>query len=694
MMPMRRFLAITAGVSLFAAIASAQVRETINVNYVEVPVTVLDKAGNPVRGLTKDRFEVIDDGKVRPLSSFDAIDFSSPESMKTTSPLNPAMRRSFLLLFDLTFSMPVGRAKAQEAAQNFIARGLKRTDLAAVATVDVDHGYRLLTAFTSDRALLAAAINNPVNFQSSDPLQIAGQLGFDVNPGQTGPQQSQANQKNMDEDINAEIARVQTRMDESFKRGRIDREVRQLAGLARTLRMLPGRKQVVFFSEGFDPRLIAGRDARQTDETYQEMQQVEHGEVWKIDMDLRYGNTTSLSLIDDLGKICRASDVVLHAVDIQGVRVDNSVQQGAMINSNAGLFLLSRAGGGEVFHNSNDLTADLDHMLRNQDVVYVLGFQPPVTSPGKFHSLKVRVKDVPGAHVSYRTGYFERGPENSIERTLSSAQIILNDIPQNDIAVSALAAPFPTTGKPQVPVILEINGDDLMENTKSAVINVEIYLYAFDDEGLVRDRMFQLVSIDMTKLAQKLRQSGIKYYGTLSLPAGKYAIRSLVRVRETDRKGFTHVDINVPAGSDVSVLPPFFVEEAGKWLMVKGASHDTTNAGYPFHINGDPFIPSASVRMSSGERRQFALFVYNATPEELAWDASVQPSGGDPHRVTPNLLQETHGEDVTKMMFQYAPEDRDDGSARLDVTVHKKGSGDERKVSVPMTVIRPKGNAQ
>jgi len=98
--------------------------------------------------------------------------------------------------------------------------------------------------------------------------------------------------------------------------------------------------------------------------------------------------------------------------------------------------------------------------------------------------------------------------------------------------------------------------------------------------------------------------------------------------------------------------------------------------------------------MSSGERRQFALFVYNATPEELAWDASVQPSGGDPHRVTPNLLQETHGEDVTKMMFQYAPEDRDDGSARLDVTVHKKGSGDERKVSVPMTVIRPKGNAQ
>ena len=690
---MRRLICFTAAVALSAGSATAQVRETINVNYVEVPVTVLDKAGNPVRGLTRDRFEVVDEGKVRPIVSFDAIDFTSPASMKTTSPLNPAMRRNFLLLFDLTFSMPVGRAKAQEAALNFIARGLKRYDLAAVATVDVDHGYRMLTYFTSDRSLLTAAINNPINFQSSDPLQIAGQLGFEQSPSQTGPQQATQTQK-MDEDINAEIVRVQTRMDESFKRGRIDREVRMLVGLTRTLRMIPGRKQVVLFSEGFDPRLIAGRDARQTDETYQEMQQVERGEVWKIDMDLRYGNTTSLNLIDELGKICRASDVVLHAVDIQGVRVENSIQQGAVVNSNAGLFLLSRAGGGEVFHNSNDLTADLDHMLRDQDVVYVLGFQPPVTSPGKFHALKVKVKDVPGARLSYRTGYFERGGESPIERQLSSAQIILNDIPQSDIGVSALAAPFPTSGKPQVPVILEINGSDLIENTKASIINVEIYLYAFDDEGLVRDRMFQTVTVDMTKLAQKLRQSGIKYYGTLSLPAGKYAIRSLVRVRETDRKGFTHVDVNVPAADDVAVLPPFFIEEPGKWLMVKGGSHDATNSGYPFNINGDPFIPSASVTMSSGERRQFALFVYNATPEELAWETSVSGSNGDAHRVSPNLLQEIHGEDVTKMMFQYAPEERDDGSSRLDVTVHKKGSSDERKVSVPMTVIAPKGKAQ
>ena len=169
--------------------------------------------------------------------------------------------------------------------------------------------------------------------------------------------------------------------------------------------------------------------------------------------------------------------------------------------------------------------------------------------------------------------------------------------------------------------------------------------------------MFQIVGLDLAKIGDKLRQSGIKYYGTLSLPEGKYAIKTLVRVRETERKGFARTEIVVPSASDVAVLPPFFFEEPGKWLMVKGGSHDTTSAGYPFQINGEPFIPSAAVRVRSGEPRQFALFVYNATPEELAWETSVRGAKGESRQVNPKMLQEMHSSDVTKLTFQYAPDD-------------------------------------
>ena len=673
---MRRLVAVTSTILLSVSIAYGQVRETVNVNFVEVPVTVLTRSGEPVRGLTGDRFEILDEGKARPISSFETIDFGSPESLKSTSPLNPVVRRSFLLLLDLSFSSPQGRLKAQEAARNFLARGLHRQDLAAVGTVDVERGLRLLTSFTTDRNLLTAAIANPMNFTSFDPLQIAGNQAFDL------PSDPTTNLQEADAvaELQKDLARGEQRLNEQFKRSRAEREIRLLAFLAQTLRMLNGRKEVIFFSEGFDPKLFQGRDARASAADQQdEMDSITTGQYWKVDSDMRYGSTGSLSILNEMARAFRGSDIVLHAVDILGVRVDNDVQKGAQLKSNEALFLIANPTGGGVFRNSNDLSADLDRMMRQQQVVYILGFQPPVTTPGKFHALTVRVKDMPGARVMHRTGYYERGPENSLQRTLTAAEIILNDIPQTDVGLSALAAAFPTKGNAQVPVILEINGNDLIQGLKSSVLTTDIYVYAFDDDGIVRDRMFQRVTLDVTKIADKLRETGVKYYATLSLPEGRYAVKALVRVPETERKGFTRTELVVPHAYDVSVLPPFFMEEPGKWVMVKGASHDTTNALYPFQINGEPFIPSAAVRMRSGESRQFAVFVYNATPEEIDWETSVANA---------KMIRQLQGEDVTKLMFQYTPAERDRSAARLDVTIHKKGSSESQKSGVAMTVQR------
>jgi hypothetical protein len=327
-------------------------------------------------------------------------------------------------------------------------------------------------------------------------------------------------------------------------------------------------------------------------------------------------------------------------------------------------------------------------MMRQQQVVYILGFQPPVTTPGKFHALTIRLKDAAGARVMHRTGYYERGPENPVQRTLTAAEIILNDIPQSDIGLAALAAPFPTKGNAQIPVILEISGNDLIQDAKNDALTAEIYIYAFDEDGIVRDRMFQRVTLDVTKIADKLRETGIKYYATLSLPEGRYALKALVRVPQTEHKGFTRSDIFVPHQYDVSVLPPLFMEEPGKWVMIKGASHDTTNALYPFQINGEPFIPSAAVRMRSGEPRKFAVFVYNATADEVAWETSISDASGESHQATPQMIRQLQGEDVTKLMFEYAPAERDRSATRLDVTIHKKGSSEARKSSVAMTVQR------
>jgi VWFA-related protein len=696
-----KLLHLVVAAALIPGAVSAQtptvpaVRETVNVHLVEVPVTVVDRDGVPVRGLTRENFEVFDQGKRQKLASFDAIDFASPEVMKTTSPLNPAARRSFLLLFDVSYSSPLGRQKAQEAASDFITRGLSRRDLAAVGTIDVDRGFRLATSFTTDRTLLAAAAANPQTINSHDPLQIAGNavmndLAAQADLASRGGGGGGARGDDEMASILREMAKQESRMTDSNARAKAENQIQMLARIAQTLRHVPGRKQIIFFSEGFDPKLIQGHSLSNDEQGTWEAMSILGGLVYNIDNDQRYGSTASLTLLDQMARYFRGSDVVLHAIDIQGVRVQNDISKGSVENNSyESLHMLSVPTGGVVFKNSNNINADLGRMLRQQEVVYVLGFNAGTSLSGKFHDLKVKLANVPGgAKAFHRLGYYEAGNETGLERRLSTAEVILNDLPQDDLHVAALAAAFPAGGGfAQVPVVLEIGGRELAQEAGGKPLAAEVYLYAFDEDGVVRDRVFQRLTIDPDKAADRLRGGGIKYVATLKLPdGGKYAIKSLVRLPANDKKGFTRTDLTVPRGSDVAVLPPMFIDDPERWLIVRGTSHAPEGSPYPFHINGEPFLPSATVHVKPGEPRRFAIFVYNATADEMQYETNVRDGKGATRTNAASLVKELQGEDVTKLLFQYEPTAAETGDSTLDVTVKKKGSAETRTARIPMIV--------
>ncbi len=670
---MRKVWQCAAIVVFVAAAASAQLKESITVNHVDVPVAVVDRSGNPIRGLQAKDFQVFDEGKECEVRSFDIVDFASPASVKATSPLNPVARRNFLLLFDLTFSSPQTMVRAQAAASDFLKKMVGPRDRVGVATLDNEHGFQLLSAFTTDRRLIVAAIKNPRSFHGFDPLQVAGTNPMEDVAGDLTPAPG-GDALGISADFK-DILRGSARLEDDYARAKIDRQVSSLTGLATTLRAVAGQKHIVFLSEGFESRLIQGRDARggQTEKT-EENTAVEAGQTWKINNDDRYGNSSSLNLITRLAEAARRSDVILDAVDIHGLRSDIDARKGTVQKSNEGLHLLAGSTGGTVFQNSNDLASDFGRVLKSQEFVYILGFQTTADKPGKFHALKVHV-NVPGARVTARTGYYEGAGANVLERALSSAEVMINDIPQDAIRVESLAAPFPTTAvSSQVPVILEVNGQDLAGAVGTAHRGTaEIYVYAFDEDGLVRDSTYQRLTFDLAKLGDSLK-NGIKYYATLSLPPGRYAIKSLVNVAETAKKGFVRKDIVVPANGDVAISQPLFLEEPGKWLMVRGSSHDKTNAGYPFVVDGQAFIPSAGVSVRRGEPRTFAVFVENASPDELSVESSPK---------TTVVSQTGSGLRSLLLLRLDSP---DPSTAALDVTVRKRGSDDLRKSSIPLTI--------
>jgi VWFA-related protein len=681
-------LRIAAVILFLAASAFAQMHETVNVHIVEVPVSVVDSGGNPIRGLTAANFEVYDGGKKQAITAFDKVDFVSKEfaGANAISPLNPAARRSFLLLFDLGYSSPRSLVRAQEAARRFVTTAVQPRDLVGVGTIDVEHSFRLLTAFTTDHDLVAAAIGDPRNFRGSDPLQIGnrafvGDMTMEYGKKEAGDSGGGGKQPriNMGAEGEADMAELQqrfTRSNEMAIQARVEKQVDYLADLAKTLRAVPGRKQVILLSEGFDAKYLQGRDARDAQASARDFESASHGEVWNVESDQQYGSTSTQSTLDRMVRAFRSSDVVLDAIDIQGVRVQNLAGQGAAgstdtadaasanLNSNAGLHVLSRPTGGEVFQNSNDLKGNFDRMLHAQEVVYILSFQSPTANPGKFHDLKVKLVNTPG-RVSYRMGYYESGGESSAERALTTAEVIVNDIPQDDVHMAAFAAPFPAAkGYSQVPVILDLNGSDLVKQAKGNVGSAEIFVYAFDSDGLVRDRLYQRLSLDLSKVGERLKTSGVRYYGTLVLPPGKYAVKSLVLAGEKsmEKRGFRRVDVTVPAEGDVSVLPPIPIDEQPKWILVKGADRGD-GGGYPFELNGQNFIPGATASS------KVAIVIFGAAPNELTWETTPKTK----------LLGTIPMPGGTKLVLQL-----DDPSqiSSLQITVHKKGVAEPQTASV------------
>src|SRR5436190_11677742 len=371
---MRTRLALAAVLWSAGALAGsqAQVKETLTVNVVEVPVTVVDHDGAPVRGLTAANFKILDEGVERKVSAFDAVDFASVESLKATSPLNPAARRNFMLLFDLSFSSPSSIKRAQLAARDFVTKMVQRRDRVAVGTVDADKGFRLVTAFTTDRTLLNAAIANPATFRGEDPLQIAGRLNVEDARAAASNDQGM----NAPAELNETLRRM-NRNEDQFNRARVDRQIGLITGLAKSLRAIAGQKNIVLLSEGFDPRLVQGRTAGLSVEQLRDNEAIEHGRVWDVDNDNRFGSAASISILDKMAEACRRSDVILHAVDIKGIRTDVDARTGFQQKSNEGLYVLANASGGSVFKNANNLSSDFDRVIKHHEVSYVLAFNAP-----------------------------------------------------------------------------------------------------------------------------------------------------------------------------------------------------------------------------------------------------------------------------------------------------------------------------
>lgn len=709
---MNRTLALALGVSLLLGPGvvgqepPSVVRESAEVVLVEMPVRVTGRDGAPIRGLTAADFELYDDGKKQEIVGFDAIDLAEKGEAMPQGELNPAARRRFLLLFDLSFSRPKALLEARSAAKEFVLSGMGDQDFAAVATFSLDTGVRLLANFSSDRTQLARAIDTlglaTSLTKEKDPLEfvydptVLRQTTSGTATGAAG--RDSPTHAAMIESLETFRALGRATQDR-YARGRIIQLINSFNDLASVLDLVGGRKDIIYLSEGFESRLLVG-----TRDTEQEKEWITTGQLWKIDSDKRFGSTALQSQVESMTGLFRRSDCVIHAVDIGGIRTDADITSIGPTRSDNSLFEFAQGTGGEVFRNANNFRTDLADLILRTNLVYVLAFRPTRSgNEGRFHELKVKVK-ARGARVSARAGYYERKgfkQLSPLERRLSAADVIANEIPVEDIPMRVLATPFAMSeGAASVPVLLEIPGERFLSGEKGDRATAEIYVYANDQDNRLRDFFTQAVSLDLAKNREKLMAGGIKYYGELTLPPGNYRLRSLVRNAETGRMGLTVSTLHVPsfAADQPYLLPPVFLENSGPWIFLRGrggaANGVIASSANPFlEFGKEGLTPAALGQIKPGQSSRVCLVAYHfgaAGSGELRLGSQILASDGQPVNegtlaVLGKSVPEPDGKRMLLLSFT-TPQGLAPGRYGLRIFLQDPTSGQARQASAPFLV--------
>ncbi|HSN89045.1 MAG TPA: VWA domain-containing protein, partial [Thermoanaerobaculia bacterium] len=404
--------------------ASQTFEERAQVTAIEVPVNVVDRDGKPVRGLTAANFEVYDGGDLQKLSAFEVVDLAAldREPQPFTEELESGARRHFLLMFDLSFASPTSILKARMAARDFVLSSLHPTDLAAVATFSLEYGPKLVITFTPDRAQLARAIDTlgarrVIDARRTDPLRflIEPNMGDSSLPGGPGSAIELGTQRDQAvlEYLNA-LSNMAERSERTFEVGRISSYSRALGDVAKRLNAVKGRKHVLFFSEGFDSRLLLGRETTDLD-TETDNQNIARGQNWMVDNDARYGNTGLQNDVNKMLEEFRRADCVIQAVDVGGLRAIGDQRPRA--SGQEALFYMANETGGELFKDANNLKEPLERVLERTSVTYLLTFErSDLKTDGSYHKLRVKLKDLPnGTRASHRTGYYAPRPFQDLD---------------------------------------------------------------------------------------------------------------------------------------------------------------------------------------------------------------------------------------------------------------------------------------
>jgi VWFA-related protein len=519
--------------------------ETVNVGVVNVDVYVTDKKGNPVTGLGKNDFQLLENGRPVEITNFYAVDSGKAVTPLTaietaaTAPApgappppgeiervqTPEDQRLRLIVYIDNYNLrPFNRNRVMRELRAFIGQKLGKDDQLMLATYDRELHIR--HGFTGDPSLIAAGM--------LDIEKISAQGVHADSDRRDALQKIQDSQSITEAEGYAHSYAESTFNDLSFSIDALKKMIDALAGM-------PGRKAVVYVSDGL--QMIAGQDVFYA-------VQAKYGEQsTSMTSTLEYNVAHRL---DELTAQANANRITFYTIDAAGLRsydsnsaenqgpgagapgVSQLVDSVRISNLQSTLQTLAEKTGGIAILNTNVATPKLEKIARDFNTYYSLGYTPPHFGDGRYYKIDVKVKGRKDLQVRHREGYRDK----STDALMSDGTLAALNFPfeQNPLGVSLeFGEPRPRDdGFYLVPVLVRIPIGRLTliprEQTQTEDARVRLFIAALDSAGGTSDVQQAPVPISIPKKDLEAAQKKQYVYSvTLLMRPGEQRVSIGVR---------------------------------------------------------------------------------------------------------------------------------------------------------------------
>jgi VWFA-related protein len=595
----------------------------VEVNYVEVDAVVTDASGTFVPSLTKDDFQVIEDGKPQNVSVFSKVEIpiehaDPPLYSRTAIPPDvasnavPFAGRVFVLVLDDLHTKFQMTSRSKAAARLFIERYVGANDM--VAVVNTSGFSNTAQDFTSNKQLALKAVDRAMGQRADSSTEARLQDYFQNRDTRGGSS-----------DMNARSNEL-----ERYNQARNTMAV--LKNLADYLAAIHGRrKAVVFFSEGLNYDV-----SNPIQNTY--ATEVQHATEEAIAAATRAN--VNIYSVDPRGVSSGMDD----AITIQSFADDNSISSLDLQNEfrvqQDSLRVVADQTGGFAVLNQNDFRNGFSRILNDNSNYYVLGYYPTNDKrDGRFRSVQVKVLK-PGLSVRTRKGYnapkgkAAEAKAGSPEKTSPDLRdALFSPIPVSGLALSAFAAPFRGTApKDAIALSIEIDGSKLnfKQTPQGTYANtLEVSLFASDDKGKVQDGAHDTANLNLKPQTYEIvSKSSFRLIRRIQVPPGRYSLRIGAREGNGGQVGSVIYDLDAPDFSKAPVTMSGIAITSAYYSHVPTASPDPKVNEFKDVL---PSPPTAFRVFPRGDQLAIFAEVYDntgSTPHHMNITASVLSDDG------------------------------------------------------------------